>query len=377
MKSTKKIAFIQFTVAAAYPPIMNAGRLLAEEGAKVVFWGVGAFGQANQLRNDLDLGMKETLLPYRNPGVGQKLHYIYFLVSSALRAIVWRADYVYVSDLLAFPVGLLLTYVPGAKVIAHEHDTPKETGSLIDRLLHWTRRKLFRRADLTVVPQTQRAELVRNAIGPRNLQVVWNCPRVEEIVTKSLLDSPEIVLWYHGSIVPGQFPREAVASLAHLPHNFRLRFAGYETIGQQGYIANLFDLAKSLGVEDRVEYVGTKPTRSELFEEASKADVGLALFARNFREAMVGASNKPFDYLACGLAVLTNDTEEWTSFFDNCPSVVACDPASPHSIAEKITELTQNCGQFTLVRQAGVRKVRTEWNYQLQFSPVLNLILAK
>ena len=41
---------------------------------------------------------------------------------------------------------------------------------------------------------------------------------------------------------------------------------------------------------------------------------------------MVGASNKPFDYMACGLPLLVTDLPEWTSTFVEPGYARACNP---------------------------------------------------
>lgn len=371
-----KIVFAQYTLPAAYPPVMNASAILATEGATVALWGVGAYGDASSLQVDLKLGMTQRLLPYESPGIWQKVQYVRFTFGCLLRTILWRPNVVYVSDMLAFPYGLLASFVPSVKVIAHEHDTPTETGGMLNRVLQWTRRKLFRRAIVTVVPQDNRAELIQKKQSPKRLVVVWNCPRKEEVASPPVGNDGQIVLWYHGSLGPSQFPESVVAALPHLPTNYLLKFAGYETIGQRGYAERLLGLASDLGIASRVEYVGAKPTRSGLFSSASKCDIGLALFARSFREPMVGASNKPFDYLACGLALLMNDTREWTTFFQECPSARSCNPESPTSIADAILGMTRNYSEFIESRRVGQQLILDRWNYEQQFEPIRDLILS-
>lgn len=372
-----RVAFIQYTTPAAYPPVMNAASILADKGAEVSLWGCGAYGAADKLQVVLRPGVTQRLMKYAAPGWRQKIHYVVFLLLCVFRTLWWRPKFVYVSDLRAYPIGLLISYIPRVSVIAHEHDTPPEDGGRSVRLFQWVRRRLFRRAKATVVPQEQRARLVAASTPVSRIEVVWNCPRIAEIVPLEAKDADrQIVLWYHGSVVPSQFPEAAIRSIALMPDNVSLRFAGYATIGQPRYIDELLELANELGIANRVTYVGTKPTREDLFLEASRCDIGLSLFARNFREAMVGASNKPFDYLACGLAVLTNDTEEWRAFYAECPCVRSCDPDSAEAIALKVSEFVANPAEFQVDRRLGQAMMQCNWNYENQFSPVANLILS-
>ena len=53
--------------------------------------------------------------------------------------------------------------------------------------------------------------------------------------------------------------------------------------------------------------------------EAARAHVGLALMPLNSNDLnmrhMTGASNKPFDYMAAGLALLVSDLPDWRQMF--------------------------------------------------------------
>ena len=44
---------------------------------------------------------------------------------------------------------------------------------------------------------------------------------------------------------------------------------------------------------------------------------------------MVAASNKPFDYMACGLPLLVTDLPEWVETFVKPGYALACDPDDP------------------------------------------------
>ena len=370
----KRIAFVQYTSPAAYPPIMNAARICRDSGLRVSLWGVQSQGAAGSLQMDACQGMDLSLMPYCAPGVWQKFHYLRFFIVGVLRCLWFRPSVVYCSDLWSYPIGWVLSQVLGFRVVAHEHDSPASDGSFAIRVCLSCREMLFRRS-LVVFPQRERSEIAAKSLMIPSKVVVWNCPRMDEVVDAIPVESREsITLWYHGSIVPSQFPSTIIQAMAILPGNYRLRFAGYETIGSRGYIASLMDLARTLGIADRVEYVGAIPTRSGLFTHASQCDVGLALFDRQFREPMVGASNKPFDYLACGLAVLANGSSEWVEFFKEIPAVFHADPADPDAIAAALKCLVGEASTMLSVRHEGIQKIRDDWNYETQFQPVLEAI---
>ena len=51
---------------------------------------------------------------------------------------------------------------------------------------------------------------------------------------------------------------------------------------------------------------------------------------------MAGASNKPFDYMAAGLALLVSDQPDWRAMFVEPGYARACDPTDPSSIATSL-----------------------------------------
>ncbi|MFN7737042.1 MAG: hypothetical protein ACK5O8_13045 [Pirellula sp.] len=367
------VAFVQYTSPAVYPPIMNAAQSLHSSGYEVRLWGVQAFGDAQGMKMPTKDGMHLWLMRGCRPGVRQKIHYARFVFMCVVCSLWYRPKVIYCSDLWSYPIGWVLYRMLGFTVIAHEHDTPAVGGRIATGVCFAARRRLFPHVPV-VFPQKQRAEKVSREIGVGSYFIVWNCPRRDEICGRGLPDGDEVVLWYHGSIVPSQFPKVIVDAIAILPGNYSLKFAGYETIGNRGYISDFLDYAQSRGVAKRVKYVGTIPTRTELFEWASKCDIGLALFDREFREPMVGASNKPFDYLACGLGVLANGTEEWKSFFRDVPSVIHCDPSDAESIARVLLEIHSDRKLFADARAFGTTRMLSDWYYEKQFEKVLDEI---
>jgi len=191
--------------------------------------------------------------------------------------------------------------------------------------------------------------------------------------------SGNIWVLYHGSIVRERIPPSVVEALTLLPDRVRLRVAGYETAGSTGYIAELKSRAQALGIDRRVEFPGAIPQRADLLGITSQSDIGLALMPlkptdRNF-ESMAGASNKPFDYMACGLALLVSDLADWRSMFVEPGYALSCNPDDPASIASAISNLVEHPDRMRAMGEKGRQRIRSEWNYENLFGPVLRRIL--
>ncbi|MDW8228166.1 MAG: glycosyltransferase [Anaerolineales bacterium] len=382
---SNRILYLQYTNPAAYPSLEHSSRILANDGWQVLFLGTGAFG-ADALRFPPHERITVKQMPFQPPGWRQKLHYLRFGLWALAWTLRWCPQWVYASDMLSTPVALLLSFLPGVRIIYHEHDSPivdcglwiADRGSrILDfmRFVLWTRRRLAQRAQLCVLPNERRARHFASSVtNGRPVITVWNCPSLEEVSPRRMVEDERVIcLWYHGSLVPSRLPPTVLYALAMLPDAIKLRAVGYETVGHPGYARELCDLARALGIEARVEIQGPR-SRQELLKECCRADIGLALMSRrnndvNFRW-MVGASNKPFDYLACGLALLVSDLPDWREMYVAPGYGLACNPDDPESIAAALRWFLEHPVERREMGERGRQRIVQEWNYERQFAPV-------
>jgi glycosyltransferase involved in cell wall biosynthesis len=369
---SNRILYIQYTNPAGYPPLEHSSRILAQADWQVLFLGTGASG-ANALRFPPHPHITVYQIPFCQPGWQQKLHYIRYSLWVLIWVLRWQPQWVYASDFLVCPIALILTFFPGVKVIYHEHDslTTKADSLFISWCLQ-AREKLARRAKFCILPNQQRADLfaLQTQINHRVI-CIWNCPSKQELPHPNILNNKdELWLWYHGSIVPTQLPSSIIKALANLPENVKLRIAGYETIGHRGYVQELQTLANTIGIGDRIQYVGTLSKRSELLEWCSKCNIGLSLFIKPTREPMTGASNKPFDYLACGLPLVVSDLPDWKQMYVEPGYALACNPEDVNSIADVLRWYLEHPLEMKAMGEKGRQRILNEWNYETQFDPV-------
>jgi glycosyltransferase involved in cell wall biosynthesis len=376
----KRILYIQYTNPGGYPPLEHSSKILADAGWQVLFLGTGASG-ADSLQFPPHDRITVRRMAFQQPGWRQKLHYVRFCLWVLWTVLIWRPRWVYASETFSCPVGLVLTCIPGFRVIYHEHDSPSGSsqGGGFDRVLAGTRRALARRADLCVLPNALRLQRFAEELGPlRASACVWNCPTVAEVISQPRGPaSRDIQVLYHGSIVPDRLPPAVLQALALLPDSVHLRVVGYETVGAPGYVAKLQRLAEELKVEKRVEFQGSVP-RSELLPQTALCDIGLALMPIaasdwNFR-TMAGASNKPFDYLAAGVPVIVSDIPDLREVFVDSGYGVSCDPQQASSIAAAIRRLADDPSHMRRLGEAGRQRILGEWNYETAFAPVFRRI---
>jgi glycosyltransferase involved in cell wall biosynthesis len=186
-------------------------------------------------------------------------------------------------------------------------------------------------------------------------------------------------VFYHGSIGPARLPLSIVDALALLPSGVTLDIAGYETAGHTGHLDRLGRRAAELGIGDRVRVLGPVPLRRELLRLCTACDVGLSLLPRSTGDvneaAMFGASNKVFDYLACGLPALVTDLPAWRNALVPAGFALACDAGSATSIASALRWFLEHPDETAAMGQRGRDRILSDWNYERAFAPVLSRIV--
>ncbi|MBM4223746.1 MAG: glycosyltransferase family 4 protein, partial [Gammaproteobacteria bacterium] len=184
--------------------------------------------------------------------------------------------------------------------------------------------------------------------------------------------------FYHGSLNEHRLPLAVVRALLELPQCVQLHFVGYTTEGaHKTYTDTLIEEARYLGLAHRVKYLGAF-SRHKLLPVCAEGDVGLSFMPLDSSDlnmqAMTGASNKPFDYLASGLNLLVSDLPDWRAMFVEPGYARVCNPASAASIADAVRWWLTHPAEAENARAHGRQRILDEWNYERQFDPVLELV---
>jgi glycosyltransferase involved in cell wall biosynthesis len=372
----KRILYLQFTNPAGYPPLEHGSRILADAGWSVTFLGAGAFGAARKLRFAEDPRIRVKAMPYARGALGRKLAYLVYCGWALAHAVARRPRWIYASDPLACLPALLCAAVSRASLVYHEHDSPPPPAAARGLRMR-LRDRVARTARLCVLPNAERATRFERETGTRKpVLCVWNCPARSDVATRP--PPPRMLLFYHGSLNAERLPFTVLLAMATLPEHVRLHFAGYATAGSPSYPGEFLAEAARLGLAARVRFLGTLGRRSELLAACREATVGLALMPMatsdpNLR-AMAGASNKPFDYLACGLALVVSDLPEWRAMFVEPGYALACNPGDARSIAAALARLDADAEGTARMAERGARRILEDWNYESQFAPVMAAI---
>ena len=371
-RSRPRVLFVQATNPGAYPPLIHASILMAEAGWEVTFLSAPIDG--NELALDPHPRVKVLALKTRPSHVMSKLGYASYAAAAAGLALRLRPNVVYASDPLGAGPGLLAARIAGAALVYHEHDSPSPR--MLRPVLARSRAAAARASRLVVFPNEERARVAQTELGFPNdrLHIVWNVPRRRELVAPAATAEPPLILYYHGSITPERLPETVAVAVRRMAGRVRLRIAGYEAASARGYVSHLVGSDTGASADAPVEYLGTV-SRANLLGEAARAHVGLALMPLSSGDPnmnhMVGASNKPFDYMAAGLTLLVSDLPDWTRMFVEPGFGIACNPADTDSISAALGWFIDHPEERRAMGARARNKIEAEWNYDAQFRGVL------
>jgi glycosyltransferase involved in cell wall biosynthesis len=368
----RRVLFVQATDPGAYPPLIHVSTLMADAGWDVTFL------SAPIARHRLDLPWHPRItvraVNGRESHVMSNINYAIYTATAAGLALRLRSDVVYASDPLGAGPGLLAARLAGAQMIYHEHDTP-QPGTL-HPILARLRAAATRSARMIVFPNHQRARVAQNELNfaDNRLHIVWNVPRRTELTACAAIAEPPLIVYYHGSISPERLPESVALAVRRMAGRARLRIAGYEAPSARGYVRHLVGSDSGAAAANPVEYIGMVP-RADLLMEAARAHVGLALMPcrsddLNMRH-MTGASNKPFDYMAAGLALLVSDLPDWKTMFVDPGFALACNPLDADSISMALSWFIDHPERRQAMAVRARNKIKAEWNYDTQFRAVL------
>ena len=260
------------------------------------------------------------------------------------------------------------------------------------RSMTWFRRRKLetairaaRQADLVVHPDPYRAALFLADSGLQSEPlVVPNCPMKTPHLGPSPLrakveheyGSQSQIVLYVGVIGAGRGLLSVLRSMPLWPANAVLVCRG---MIKQSFAHTLLQEAQTLGVAERLMFQSVKAIQAEAIWVTSGADVGLVLYepiSLNKRYVAY-ASQKLFEYMAAGVAIVSNRGPGFDELVDLLGCGLCVDPCSPDEIGEAIHRLLTDDGLRERCGQTGRRLHLERFNYEQQFGPVYEYILDR
>jgi glycosyltransferase involved in cell wall biosynthesis len=252
------------------------------------------------------------------------------------------------------------------------------------------RAKLAREVELCVLPNEDRARVFREQTKTQKpVECVWNVPGLEEIgprKPKPNLQTP-LKLFYGGSLAPARLSPLFLQEIIKLAGQIELEIVGYATYAAQKYIKSVVSMNKETG-RKTITYHGALSRRSELLAVADSCEAALCLMPMSSEDlnmrTMAGASNKPFDVMARGLAVVVSDIPDWKRLYlpgDNHENGkgywisdmgygIAINPECEESIRGGLEWMLGNREKLWEMGERGRLNIKKDWNYKTKIARI-------
>lgn len=372
----KKILISIYSSPERYPPTLNAIRELSKEGyAITVLYRANvepSWDFPENVKREPD-GKVITVMEQMSLG---NLSSIFLNIKYAIKSIQlsWsvKPDIYLVYDEKALALfSWVFFLLPKGKLWFHSHDVNERPNRGIKKYLELLRERTLKKASIVTLPAIERLSYI--PVGPATqVQLLPNFPSIAfySAYKKTEQNNHEISLLYQGAISDGHGLLEIV-SILDQPVNgkkLKLHLAGVDRLG---YVKELQEKASKLGVGSHVMYHGLLPY-SELPKLTVNCDIGIAtLIPRSKNFATAGtASNKIYEYAACGLPILYYDNEHYTKYLGKHEWALGTDlsPASILNCIELIDRDHSRCSK------AARDSFLSAYNYEAAFKPVLSLL---
>jgi hypothetical protein len=366
-----------------YPPVLHQLRILAESGDVTVL-----DRMANVEREEVQAPAEVERLRIRfeaeNGGRFSSLHHItdaFAFARTYNRLIAREPDIAISYDEDTAALLLHLSHGrPALKRVVHLHELPETTTA--GRITRISMRYLLRslnRADMVVLPDAHRAKVITEEFRlTQEPFVVMNCPALLPALPSSRL-IPALcergivsskVVHHQGSIGPAHYLDTIISSMKYWPSDAVFVMLG---AGREEYFQRLRALAASIGVDERVIFLGRVPY-GEVLSYAVGATLALTLLEPTIdnQRFSAGASNKRFEYAALGIPQVTNADPGMNKIFGDPGFAVLLEDVNPETIGSAVARILANPEAASeMGRRARAAHLSIN-NYEKQFEPVVS-----
>jgi glycosyltransferase involved in cell wall biosynthesis len=245
--------------------------------------------------------------------------------------------------------------------------------------------KNARNAAIVIFPDEHRAGAFAQVTSyDTPIEVVNNCPRRLDGLPNDLLRpklaglgiNPTVpIVLFQGWIGPTYCIEQTIISMTCWPED-----ACFVLVGpvEFSYREQLTRLAAEFGVAERVVFLGRVPYQ-ELFAYTVGADIGLSVISDKLDTGLnlkysSGASNKRFEYMACGLPQLANKGQGMHELIEARGVGVLVSHDEPADIGNAIGALITDKPRLKAMGSAARNAHLDLFNYEHQFSSIATRI---
>jgi glycosyltransferase involved in cell wall biosynthesis len=380
----KSIGMLIYANPDHYPPTINAVHLLSEKFNVVLigrnqdppFWEYPANVKVHRLGKYTSVRERE-----QKSAVIKFLEYINFVAQAS--RLLKDVSLIYAYDAFGYTIAYLcrLLQPQAIPLIYHNHDLLRQLLPL-SSLSGWVQRgerRWVHKADMVVFPSQERAFSFKNLTDfNRPIMIVPNFPRKSYFPERQ--DFLQLIserfqknqILQQGTISVKSSLLELIDSLTFLDDCIELKLIGYIFEDDKKNMKEFYTRKK---VANRVHYFMPVPY-NELPLHTWKASLGVCLYKKVDinHQTMGTASNKIYEYAACGLPVIVSDQPDYREHLGSESWVRFADPDDPHSIASAVQDIFSDFGKYQAMCLAARQAFEQKYNFESVFSPLFTKI---
>jgi glycosyltransferase involved in cell wall biosynthesis len=197
-----------------------------------------------------------------------------------------------------------------------------------------------------------------------------NYPRLSQFVDIELNKRfADFTVIFQGAIGEGHGLEDLISVLPQLP-DVHLVLKGPI---RESYKSKLANLALAMEVDDYVKFIGITPY-SELIELTSKCHLGIAIHQGKdeVSKTLGTASNKIYEYLACGLPIVLQNNEQFRKSLNQGNHIYFYN-SDPNEFIQIIKSVQKN---FNNLSAAARRNFERQYTFETNFRSVINKLHA-
>lgn len=226
-----------------------------------------------------------------------------------------------------------------------------------------------------VVAEENAERLITLGVSKAKISVVSNTPELDENVSvkdRGHITGTEFTLVYVGLINKFRGLDLVIKSMPYvITEDSQIKLV---IVGDGEYRRSLEELATSLKVRDKVQFIGWV-SYEKLRQVIARSNVGL-IPHQVTEHTNTTIPNKLFDYMACGIPVLSTPISPVRRIIEQEQCGLIISPDDPKAVASIILELKRVPQLCSRMGMNGQKAVREKYNWQIESEKILSSIKA-
>lgn len=269
--------------------------------------------------------------------------FIYF-IRIILFNIRFKPELIYCNDLDTLLAGFVSAKLNASRLIFDSHELflfgAKYSSSFLLKKKFWEilQKKIISKVDAVIVTTDLRADIIRKQYSLKKVHVVKNCPKYVNMQPHDLfrkeydIPAEDVILIYQGGLTAARGIFDLVDLVAEIEKT-TLIFLGMGQDKEQlkTYVTKR-GLTGKIIIKDAVE-------PDVLLEYTSSADIGIQLLKNINLNHYTTISNKVFEYIMSGIALIASDFPEIAKIVAEYQVGFCVDPKDKDKIREIIIKL--------------------------------------